>query len=524
MTRHLVVVGNGMVGHRLVTELRERDTDARWRVTVLAEEPRPAYDRVALSSYAGDWHEARLRLPGAEFDGDGRVSLRLGEAAASIDPVARRVTTTTGARIGYDALVLATGSRPFVPPVPGHDLRGCFVYRTIDDLDALRAAAGAPAATSAGVVVGGGLLGLEAADVLRRLGRVPQVVELGPHLMPLQLDEGGAALLDRMLADLDVVTRCGVGLHAVTADAEGRVAGVRLADGSEIATDLVVFSAGVRPRDELARAAGLALGPRGGVAVDAGCRTSAPDVYAIGECASVGERVYGLVAPGYTMASVVADRLLGGAAAFANADTATKLKLLGVEVASFGDAHGTSPASLSVVVNDPVAGTYAKLVVSDDARTLLGGVLVGDASRFTTLRALVGAALPGDPLALIAPAGAATEGALGVGALPAEALICSCRGVTKRAITTAVVDAAATDIAAIKACTGAGTGCGSCVPTLGQLLSACGVTQSKALCEHFGYSRAELFEIISTTGPRTFSELVAVRGRGRGCDICKPAI
>ncbi|HEV2781278.1 MAG TPA: nitrite reductase large subunit NirB [Actinophytocola sp.] len=522
MARTLVVVGNGMVGHRLVQALRDRDAGGDWRVVVLAEEPRPAYDRVNLSSYVDSWDARELELDGADYGGDPLVTLRLGDPVVAVDRAARTVTTAGGSVHAYDKLVLATGSYPFVPPVPGRDLPGCHVYRTIEDLDAIRATALAAASQRgrrAAMVVGGGLLGLEAAKALRDMGLSPHVVELGPWLMPLQVDEGGGALLRRLIESLDVTVHPGTSTQSIAKDGDRLIA--VLSNGTELDLDLVVFSAGVRPRDDLGRAAGLELGARGGIVVDSGCGTSDPNVYAIGECACIEGRVYGLVAPGYAMAEVVADRLLGGAATFPGADTSTKLKLLGVDVASFGDAHAKAEGALEVVFNDAVSGSYKKLVVSDDARTLLGGVLVGDATAYTMLRPLVGRDLPADPATLIAPAG--DGGGIGVGALPADAQVCSCHAVTRQTIDGAIVDGCA-DVPALKSCTKAGTGCGSCVPMLKQLLSAAGVVQSKALCEHFGQSRAELFEIVSSTGIRTFSELIARYGRGHGCDLCKPAV
>jgi nitrite reductase (NADH) large subunit len=518
--RTVVVVGHGMVGHRLVEALMGRDTRHEWRIVVLAEESRPAYDRVALSSYVDSWDADALALPAVA---DARVELRLGDPCVAIDRRRRRVRTASGHRVPYDALVLATGSAPFVPPVPGHDLAGCYVYRTPEDLDAIRAAAqramrSAAAGRRSGVVVGGGLLGLEAAYALRQLGLSPHVVELAPWLMPMQVDEGGGALLRRFIEGLGVRVYCGNATKAIEED-RGRLL-VRLSDGTELDTDVVVFSAGVRPRDQLAREVKLPIGERGGVLVDDGCRTADEHIWAIGECAAVGGRCYGLVAPGYAMAEVVADRLLGGTATFPGADTSTKLKLLGVDVASFGDAHAKAEGALEVIHNDPVAGRYAKLVVSDDARTLLGGVLVGDAELYGTLRALVGAALPADPGALISPSG----GELDAGALPAGAQVCSCHAVTVETITSAVRQQGCTTVPALKACTKAGTGCGSCVPMLKKLLAAQGVEQSKALCEHFTHSRAELFQIVAATRIRTFSELVTKHGTGRGCDICKPAV
>jgi nitrite reductase (NADH) large subunit len=521
--RQLLLIGNGMVGQRLVDVLRERDVDGVWHITVLAEETRPAYDRVALSSYFDGVPAGELNLVPEDCYADPRRVLRLGEAATALDLRTRSVTTSRGRRIGYDALVLATGSYPFVPPVPGRDLPGCHVYRTLDDLDAIRAAAEAAAhrrgGRAAGMVVGGGLLGLEAARALRLLGMSPHVVELAPRLMPIQVDEGGAGLLRQLIEELTVTVHTGTSVERIERDGDRLLA--LLTNGVELDLDVVVFSAGVRPRDELARAAGLPVGPRGGVAVDSACRTGAPDVYAVGECASLDGVAYGLVAPGYAMAEVVADRLLGGAAEFPGADTSTKLKLLGVDVASFGDAHAVTPGALEVIVNNPVERSYAKLVVSDDARTLLGGILVGDASRYAMLRPLVGAALPGDPLALITPAGGAT---LGAGAMPESAQVCSCHAVTKGEIVAAIADNGLTDVPGVKACTKAGTGCGSCVPLLKALLAESGVALDTALCEHFAYSRAELFDIVRVTGITTFSELVERHGSGRGCDICKPAV
>jgi nitrite reductase (NADH) large subunit len=521
--QHVIVVGNGMVGQRFVDALRERDVANTWQVTVLGEEPRRAYDRVALSSYFDGVSAAELDVVADGCYDDPACTLHLGEVVTDIDRLARTVTTSRGRVLGYDALVLSTGSYPFVPPVPGRDLPGCFVYRTLDDLDAIRQAAEAAArrhgGRPAGMVVGGGLLGLEAARALRLLGMSPHVVELAPRLMPLQVDEGGGGLLRQMIEALDVTVHTGTSVVRVEPD-RGRLMAV-LTSGVELDLDLVVFSAGVRPRDELARTAGLAVGPRGGVAVDLGCRTEDENIYAIGECASIDGIAYGLVAPGFAMAEVVADRLLGGAAEFPGADTSTKLKLLGVDVASFGDAHANTEGALEVTVNNPVDRTYAKLVVSDDASTLLGGILVGDASRYSLLRPLVGAALPGDPLALISPEGGVT---LGAGAMPDSAQVCSCHAVTKGEICAAITDQGLADVPAVKACTKAGTGCGSCVPLLKTLLAESGVEMSTALCEHFAHSRAELFDIVRVTGITTFTELVQRHGTGRGCDICKPAV
>ncbi|HET7400050.1 MAG TPA: nitrite reductase large subunit NirB [Intrasporangium sp.] len=526
--RTVVVVGHGMVGHRFVEALRSRDEEGTWRVVVLAEESEAAYDRVGLSSYVGAWDRSALALPGNTYAADDLVDVRLGTRVESVDRDARTVTTSCGDVVAYDALVLATGSYPFVPPVPGHDSDGCFVYRTLEDLDGIRDRAESAIATAAqagraatGVVVGGGLLGLEAANALRLLGLTPHVVEFAPRLMPLQVDEGGGAVLQRLIHDLGVSVHTGAGTSAITPLDGGRLS-VELSDGTVLDTDLLVFSAGVRPADALAREAGLGVGDRGGVLTDLSCRTTDESVWAVGEVAAVEGRCYGLVAPGYTMAEVVADRLLGGEATFPGADLSTKLKLLGVDVASFGDAMGATPGALEIVHTDATKGTYAKVVVSDDAKTLLGGILVGDAAAYTTLKAWVGREYPGDPAALISPAGGADDAALGT-ALPDDAVICSCNNVTKGTICDAIA-AGACDLAELKGCTGAGTTCGGCLPTVKKLLVDSGVEVSKALCEHFSQSRAELFQIVAATGTRTFSELVARYGKGTGCEICKPTV
>jgi nitrite reductase (NADH) large subunit len=525
--RTVAVIGHGMVGHRFVEALRARDTDGAWRIVVFGEEADAAYDRVGLSSYVGAWDRSLLALTGNDYHGDHLVELRLGNAVTAIDRDARRVALADGSELDYDALVLATGSYPFVPPVPGKDSAGCHVYRTLDDLDAIRTDAEAALACdpeAVGIVVGGGLLGLEAANALRLLGIRPHVVEFAPRLMPLQVDQAGGEHLLRSVRELGIGVTVGAGTSAIEQIGEGaNRLRVTLSNDEVIDAALLVFSAGVRPRDELAKSTGLEIAERGGVMCDLSCATSDSAIYAIGEVAAIEGRCYGLVGPGYTTAEVVADRLLGGDAEFPGADLSTKLKLLGVDVASFGDALAGTPGALEVVVSDPIGGTYAKLVLSDDAQTLLGGVLVGDASSYGVLRPLVGSQLPGDPVTLIAPAGTGDGPAIGVGALPDEAQICSCNNVTKAALCSAIADGACT-VADLKDRTAAGTSCGSCVPLLSQLLTAEGVEVSKALCEHFSQSRTELFEIVQASGVRTFTGLIERYGTGTGCDICKPVV
>ncbi|MER7244102.1 nitrite reductase large subunit NirB [Kribbella sp. NPDC000426] len=525
--KHVVVVGGGMVAHRLVEALRQRDTGITYRVTVFAEEPRLPYDRVALTSYFSGRDPQDLSLGDPDLWDDPAVNLRKGVRISSIDTTAKTVTTARGEQVGYDELVLATGSAAFIPPVKNNDAQGCFVYRTIDDVAALRVYVERLKSEGKqvnGVVVGGGLLGLEAAGALRALDAATKVVEFAPRLMPLQVDEGGGSALSRLIEGLDVEVLTATQCQRVKLTSQGAARAMAVADGPDLPADVVVFATGVRPRDELGREAGLEIGERGGVVVDEACRTSVPGVWAIGEVACIEGRVWGLIAPGYTMAEIVADRLLGGEATFPGADTSTKLKLLGVDVASFGDAFGATEGALDIVYADPVAGVYKKLVLSDDARTLLGGILVGDASAYSGLRPMVGRELGADPAAFLLPEGAAPVQL----ELPDEAPVCSCNNVSAGTIRCAVRDEGCGDIKSVCGRTKAGTSCGSCLPIVKNLLNSelakAGVEVSKALCEHFALSRAELFDVVRITELRTFSEIVERHGTGRGCDICKPVV
>ncbi|WP_037577680.1 nitrite reductase large subunit NirB [Phaeacidiphilus oryzae] len=533
--RRLVLVGHGPVGQRFLEALCETGRPEEWDVTVLCEEPRPAYDRVRLSAWFSGTGEDELALCPPEFIAENGIDLRLGEPAAAIDRAARTVTTASGAVVHYDKLVLATGSYAFVPPVPGHDAPGCHVYRTLDDLAAIRADAERPGVRSA-AVVGGGLLGLEAAGAMRALGLTTHVVEFAPRLMAIQVDDGGGQALRRRIEELGVQVHTGAGTEAIeTLEGEGgepgRVSRMRLSDGSVLDVDLVVFAAGVRPRDQLAREAGLEVGQRGGIAVDAGCRSRTdPDVLAIGECAlTVDGRVYGLVGPGFAMAETAARQLTSGEGEFTGADTSTKLKLLGVDVASFGDAHGSTEGALDVLYSDTRGGVYKKLVVSPEG-LLLGGVLVGDAEAYDLLRplALSGAPLPAEPEQLVLPSSIGPAGGAVKLELPDDAVVCSCHHVSKGAIRTAVSEGGCGSLAEVKKCTKASTGCGSCVKQVTKIvndeLAAQGIETATGLCEHFAQSRAELYEILLVTGIDTFAELAARYGKGEGCDVCKPAV
>ncbi len=538
----VVVIGHGMVGHKCLESLLEQ---AELDLTVIAEEPRPAYDRVHLSEYFTGRSADDLLLARHDFADAHGVALHLNTQAVAIDRTAKVVQTADGQQIAYDKLILATGSYPFVPPLPGKDRPGCFVYRTLEDLDAIRAASvrtGDQAKT--GVVIGGGLLGLEAAKALRDLGLTTHVVEFAPRLMAVQVDEGGGRVLRRKIEAL------GVGVHTQKAtqaivDGETTLHRMQFADGSHLDTDVIVFSAGIRPRDELARQSGLTVGERGGIVINDHGQTSDPDIYAIGECALWSGRVYGLVAPGYDMARVAAahlcstlpDPLKRSASpvplpVFQGADMSTKLKLMGVDVASIGDAHASTPGSLCYQYCDEVAEIYKKIVVSADRKHLLGAVLVGDAAEYSDLlqKMLNRLELPSDPQNLILPGaaqGQAARGGHGVDLLPDSAVICSCNNVSKADLCGAIASGN-TSLGALKKCTKAATACGGCAPLVTQVLKSelkrQGVMVNNHLCEHFPHSRQELYHLVRAGSIKSFEALLSQHGQGLGCDVCKPTV
>ncbi|MEE4290399.1 MAG: nitrite reductase large subunit NirB [Cycloclasticus sp.] len=523
--KQLVVIGNGMVGHKFLQSMTNSEAMQDYEITTFCEETRLAYDRVQLSAYFSGKTEDDLSLVAPGFFEENNITVHIGDRASHIDRDKKIVTSENGRSISYDKIVLATGSYPFVPPIPGHERDNCFVYRTIDDLIDIT---NAGETSKVGVVIGGGLLGLEAAKALKDLGLKTHVVEFAPRLMAVQIDDGAGAVLRKKIEELDVSVHTQKNTQGIV-DGEECVHRMNFADGTHIETDVILFSAGIRPRDDIARDCGLTLGERGGIVVDNNCQTSDEDIYAIGECALWDGKIFGLVAPGYQMAQVAADQLSAKENSFTGADMSTKLKLMGVDVASIGDAHATTEKAKVYTYVNGADDVYKKIVVSEDNKRLLGAVLIGDTVDYGNLLQLKlnDIALPEYPDSLILPQrdGSGVTG-LGVEALPDSAQICSCFDVTKGALCHAVSDGATT-MAAIKECTSATTGCGGCTALVGQVLNKelekMGMDVNTDLCEHFAYTRQEMYHLIRVEKIKTFDDLLAKHGTGYGCDICKPA-
>ncbi|HVG17394.1 MAG TPA: nitrite reductase large subunit NirB, partial [Chitinophagaceae bacterium] len=523
--RTVVVIGNGMVGYKFCEKLLAKSTN--FNIIVFGEESRHAYDRVHLSEYYNGRSADELSMSTLDWYTENNIKLYLGDPIQEINRSCRTVHSLHGLVQSYDFLVLATGSSAFVPDIPGVEKDGVFVYRTLEDLDMIRAFA---SKAHSGAVMGGGLLGLEAAKALLDLG-VPEthIVEFAPRLMPRQIDSAGSAMLTSKLSKLGL----NIHLNKVTTSIYGndKIEGLLFGDDSKLPLDMLVISAGIRPRDELAKLCGLEVGTRGGILVNEQLQTNDPNIFAIGECALYSGMIYGLVAPGYEMAEIVAASICGVQKVFTGFDMSTKLKLIGVDVASFGDAFITEPDCRTVIFEDTHKGVYKRINLSNDGKYLLGGILIGDAESYNMLLQTVNnrLVLPSDPADLIlgARGGAANEGA-GVMSLPDDALICSCEAVTKESICSLVSEGEITSVEGIKKCTRAGTGCGGCVPLIKDLVN--GTMKSKGLyiknvlCEHFDYSRQELLDLLKVNKVKHYDSVLNHFGKGDGCEVCKPAV
>ena len=521
--KKIIVIGNGMVGYKFCERLSDKDVHKKFKIITFCEEPRPAYDRVHLSAYFEGKTAEELSMASIDWYKERNIDIYLQDKVISIDRNNKTITSENGITLSYDKIVMATGSSAFVPQVSGIDKEGVFVYRTIEDLDEILNYAKKRKTCA---VIGGGLLGLEAAKAAQELGLQTDVVEFASRLMPRQVDDAGGEMLKRLIEAQGMKVNLNKNTKNIAGDTH--VTAMEFTDGSIIQTDMIIISAGIRPRDDLARESGLTVGERGGILVNSALKTSDDNIYAIGECVLYGNMIYGLVAPGFNMADAVAEQLIGNDASFTGADMSTKLKLMGTDVASFGDIDPSDIPYQEIVLNNPHTGIYKKLVTSADGTRLLGGVLVGDAAEYGTLLQIYQnkMLLPADPMSLILPKNDDAESGVGIGDLPNTAHICSCENVTKGDILNAVENNDCSSVSDIKSHTKAGTGCGGCMPMLTDLfnykMEQDGVEVSKALCEHFEYSREDMYQVVRATGIKNFSELITKHGKGTGCEICKP--
>ncbi|CEM35628.1 unnamed protein product [Vitrella brassicaformis CCMP3155] len=547
----VVIVGNGPVGHRFLEDVLELDSEKRFQLTSICEEKRHAYNRVQLTSYFKHHDPDQLSLCGSSWFGEHNVAFHISCRAVKVNREAHTVETSDGRYIAYDKLVLATGSYAFVPALGNLDqcAKGLFVYRTLDDTEAIveyiksgrvrRAAA-----------IGGGLLGLEAAKALYDMRVETHVMEHNPYLMPRQLDATGGKMLVDMIKRLGIHVELNWRTQDLLLDDGGSLRGLRLknkASGEmwEFECDMLVVCAGIRPRDELGRNCGIELGAQGGIKVDDHMRTSDPDIYAIGEVASHrGKMTYGLVAPGWEMSKVLVSNLTGvnPDAAYTGSDLSTKLKLLGVDVASFGHSDDfwfknqfktdDATKAVSLTQADPFLGHYKKLVFNPTGDFLLGGMLVGDVSDYTRLlSAAKRGHLNGKSPAELMGFGGAGEKKTDGGLDDAD-VVCTCFGITKGDIDSAVKDKGVSTLEQLKKTTKCGTGCGGCIVTgpvkkiLADALKKMGKDAFSGICSHFPLTRKQLFDVVKIKGLKSYKEIFDHVGKGdpKGCETCKPAI
>ncbi|MDN3654322.1 nitrite reductase large subunit NirB [Ferruginibacter paludis] len=523
----IIVVGNGMVSYKFCEKLIAKGNTASFDITIFGEEIRPAYDRVHLSEFFSGKSADDLLMAPASWYAENNIILHTGDPIQQIDRSNKTVHSFKGITQSYDVLILATGSSAFVPPIPGVEKDGVFIYRTIEDLEMMTAYA---KKATTGAVIGGGLLGLEAAKAMIDLGITDtHVIEFAPRLMPRQIDEAGSNILKAKLQTLGLKIHTSKNTAEITGN--GCIDGMLFSDDTKIDVDMLVISAGIKPRDELAKLSGLEVGTRGGIVVNNKLQTTDPSIYAIGECALFEGMVYGLVAPGYEMADVVASNLTNGGKVFGAYDMSTKLKLIGVDVASFGDPFVAGDNVRSVVFEDTMKGIYKRINITGDGKQLLGGILIGDAEQYNMLLQTVKnkVVLPPNPEdVILGSRGGESDGGAGVLSLPDEAIVCSCESLTKGMICSAVTEAGCETIDAIKKCNKAGTGCGGCVPMVKDIMLHTMKAQGKyvrnVLCEHFNYSRQELFDLVKIHELKTYDEVLDHLGKGDGCELCKPPV
>lgn len=516
-----------MVGYKFCEKLIAKTPPGHLEIIVFGEESRPAYDRVHLSEFFSGKSAEDLSMAPPSWYSDNNITLHLGDPVQYIDRVNKTIRSFHGIVTSYDVLILATGSSAFVPSIPGVEKKGVFIYRTIEDLEMMTAHA---KKAKTGAVIGGGLLGLEAAKAMIDLGITDtHVIEFASRLMPRQIDDAGSNILKSKLQSLGLKIHTNKNTTAIGGD--DFIKSMHFSDDTRIHVDMLVISAGIKPRDELAKECGLEVGVRGGIVVNEKLQTSDPSIYAIGECALYNGMIYGLVAPGYEMADVVAANITGGNRSFAGYDMSTKLKLIGVDVASFGDPFASGSEVRTVIIDDTNKGIYKRINITNDGKQLLGGILVGDAEQYNMLLQTCKnkVVLPPNPEdVILGTRGSGIDSVNGVTGLPDEALICSCESVSKGTICAVVSEAGCESVDSIKKCTKAGTGCGGCVPMLKDLMVYSMKVQGKyvrnILCEHFDQSRQELFDLVKIHQLKTYDDVLNKLGQGHGCEVCKPAV
>ncbi|HKD04609.1 MAG TPA: nitrite reductase large subunit NirB [Bryobacteraceae bacterium] len=516
----IVVVGNGMAGVACIENILKRSGD--FDITVFGDETHPNYNRIMLSLVlAGEKQASDIVLNDVDWYRDNRIHARLGVAIDSIDRETRTVIDAQGRVTPYDRLILATGSSAFIPPIPGVDKDNVHVFRTLDDTRALMAKArkGLKAA-----VIGGGLLGLEAARGLQVRGCDVTVIHLAPTLMERQLDATGGEYLKRRIESLGI--RVMLPRQTAALCGNGHVQGLRFADGEELDAELVVIAAGIRPNADLARRAGLRVNR--GVIVNDYLETSDPRIFAVGECTEHNGQTFGLVAPLFEQARVLAAAITGEAArAFSAPNPAARLKIMGVDIFSAGSIDEAEPGVEVVRYEDASLGAYKKLFLKDNR--LSGMILVGDVADEDTYMEWMrtGADLSSLRRQILFPP-PATDTGLEIADMPDSETICGCNGVRKGDIIKAVHAHNITTLAQLKERTRASTSCGSCSGLCQKLLRAVAPDFSEetktTLCSCVPFSYERLREIVRGQKLKSVEEVLTVYGNRKGCEVCKPAL
>jgi nitrite reductase (NADH) large subunit len=528
--KKIIVVGNGMVGYKFCEKFVAQEQSKGFEITVFGEEPRPAYDRVHLSEFFENQDAKALEMAPAEWYKENGVTLVVGERVSDIDRNNKTITTSKDRRVPYDHLVLATGSSAFVPPIKGVEKEGVFVYRTIEDLEDMLAYAAkikAKKPNARGAILGGGLLGLEAGKAVMDMGLEAHIVEFASKLMPRQLDSRSSQVLQLKLESI------GLNIHLSKATNQilgnGAITGMEFGEDDALDVDMLVISAGIRPRDELGKTSGLEMGARGGIVVDNKMRTSDKNIFAIGEVALYNQMIYGLVAPGYDMATIAVNQILGEDRMMAeNIDMSTKLKLIGVDVASFGEPFMPASKGHSVIFENKTQHLYKRINVSLDGKKLLGGILIGDATDYNMLHQvyLNEMAIPEDAAQLILPASDGGSSFGNVLDLPDTAQVCSCESLSKGEICCSITEEGCDNLSEVISKTKATTGCGGCKPMVVDLvnetLKSLGKEVKDTICEHFNYNRQELYDLVKINKVANYDEALNLFGNGHGCEVCKP--